>query len=706
MSDHLRLSSPASSSPRRAAISRPEWPWSSRRYTSPALHQSPPSSLGANSLWDQARPSSSSSSVTHLGASSSSSWHTSATSRHTTPSATMGFATQEESTRQWNFMGFEWTIREVHKLRDHIEGAPLDPDDGPQRLGEPRPPSEHNDFEILRQSPMLGDNKFKLEISETLLHEGEPPVPPKIPTLSLYITPLTVDFTHADYGLSACMMAAIKCQGDRTGERGARAEWVWEFWQNDWVFRQESEVWECPLPPLSELLRNPRIKDADSFVICVQIHCPVGPFIPQHPSIYYVPKDLLDGLEASLDNPNTGDVKFICLEKLAADAQLSPNLSSTEATSPGTRRSSSSASTHVPFPTKTTGRKRVIYAHSDILIRRSEYFATMLSSSFAEGERLVLGERTIYTVVVEEADFETMYWLLKFCYANWLLFTENDDPRAAVDGVGAGWSAKWLHAGGGEWDWKTFQKASSGDESTFDARSATSGSSIEVSSAKSKTFEAGTTPTLPASSVQPRIVSSASKQGLAANLPSASTPRQNPTTPRRQTPGSTNVMPMAMSGSSSAPRSKPVPIPVSQTNYSPSSHYPVSPRAPRSNTASTPDPHLHPTPAPRPASALSMYQTAHRYAMPGLASLALEHMMATITPQSSFALLLATSVWDELHLLIEDYVVEKWDEVSVSEEFEQCCQEVAGGEWGTDGGKTLAALFRRLRSPTGLYPRT
>jgi hypothetical protein len=28
----------------------------------------------------------------------------------------------------------------------------------------------------------------------------------------------------------------------------------------------------------------------------------------------------------------------------------------------------------------------------------------------------------------------------------------------------------------------------------------------------------------------------------------------------------------------------------------------------------------------------------------------------------------------------KDYVVEKWDEVSVADEFEQCCQEVAAGE--------------------------
>lgn len=59
---------------------------------------------------------------------------------------------------------------------------------------------------------------------------------------------------------------------------------------------------ECPLPPLSSLLENERIRDTDSFVICIQIHSPVGPFFPQQPSAAYVPKELLDGLEALLDN--------------------------------------------------------------------------------------------------------------------------------------------------------------------------------------------------------------------------------------------------------------------------------------------------------------------------------------------------------------------------------------------------------------------
>ena len=42
----------------------------------------------------------------------------------------------------------------------------------------------------------------------------------------------------------------------------------------------------------------------------------------------------------------------------------------------------------------------------------------MLSSSFAEnGSTLLPGERKLYTIVVEEADFVTVYWLLKYVYA-------------------------------------------------------------------------------------------------------------------------------------------------------------------------------------------------------------------------------------------------------------------------------------------------
>lgn len=330
-----------------------------------------------------------------------------------------------------------------------------------------------------------------------------------------------------------------------------------------------------------------------------------------------------------------------------------PSLITTPSVSPST------SGTNSPFSNYATGRKRIIYAHSDILIHRSEYFATMLSSSFSENAAVTNGERKVYNVVVEEADFETIYWLLKYCYANWLLFKQNDDPRVAVEGVGAGWSVKWLTDLRAEWDWKTFHKGGSGDD-VGDSRSATSGESLGVSSAvsHSKSAKSDNYHTNHISTTAVPIGPPANSPSK-STMPSSSVARHVPSHSGRRTsiPNTSNSVTLSVAGgSSNISRTKPsVPsIPRPNAFASSSSHYPVSPRSSQQRTITpTPDPHPHPTPTPGPASALSIYQTAHRYAMPNLAALALEHIMSTITPQSSFALLLATSLWDELHNLIE-----------------------------------------------------
>lgn len=609
---------------------------------------------------------------------------------------------QDETTRHWSFTAFEWVVRDVRKLRDFVErGTPQAKD--AEGSNENAETELRDSFEILNESPMLGDGKFKLEIARTPLSTDSIPGAATTPTLSLYVTCLMLDYANAEYELSASILAAIKCQDDRVGERRARANWIWENWQNEWAFRQENEVWEYPLPSLTTLLENPRIDQTDSFVICIQIHTPVGPFFPQHPSAYYVPRDLLDGLESSLDNSNTGDVQFVCLERMPQDLRQAHSSVSPSPSAHSLR--SSASSSYSPFQSHSTVRKRIIYAHSDIITRRSDYFSTMLSSSFSEN--MATSERKIYVITVEEADFVTIYWLLKWVYADWVLFTENDDPRAAVDGVGAGWSARWLNARNviGEWDWKTFSKTGSADELSVsgrdEVRSAASGESARSVGEGREPIDDKGKQTL-------RVNVSSSSSSMRSTpqrpAPSGKTPQSSPPASRSGNSISRRggaPIPIAIPNQSSSSRSKtaPLPIPVSAP------HYPLSPRNQRqhvhtSGVSSTPDPHAHPTPAPPPASALSMYQIAHRYGMPGLASLALEHIMSTITPQTSFALLLATSVWEELHSLIEDYVVEKWEEVSVSGEFERCCEEVASGEWGPDGGKTLMTLFRRLRSPT------
>ncbi|EMD40932.1 hypothetical protein CERSUDRAFT_80584 [Gelatoporia subvermispora B] len=632
--------------------------------------------------------------------------------------------TEESNIRQWSYAAFEWLVRDVHKLRDFVETSEL-----PEHTAEAGDVLESGaeGFEILKESPMLGDGKFKLEIAKLSQpytaenNEADPPFSGRtgFSTLALYITSLMVDYAHSDYEMQASIFVAIKCQDDRLGERGARTEWAWENWQNSWVFRQESEVWECPLPSLSSLLENPRIKETDSFVICVQIHSPVGPFYPQQPSAYYVPRDLLEGLEASLDNPNTGDVQFICLERMNTQAALSSTSpSSPTIPLPSGRRSASSQSSSVP---QIVARKRVIYAHSDILNRRSEYFATMLNSSFSENASNVLvpGERKVYTIVVEEADFTTVYWMLKWIYANWLLFRKDDDPREAVDGIGAGWSARNLNSAGtaDEWEWKTIHNGVSSESHSqgplSDTRSVTSAESARsgppnlagTPRGKEKQTVAGGqhSPTMRTTPSTGSRATSSSKPP-----PTLSPTRTTSTSTRRSgpsVPGSTSAMGVSPIVNQPSPPRGPQAIQVPRSpsggNFT-ASHHPLSPHAPRHRGSSRVDPHSHPTTPPQPASALCMYQLAHRYAMPGLAALALEHIMSTITPHSSFGVLLATSTWDELHSLVEDYVVDKWEDVSVSDEFEQCCEEVASGEWGPEGGRTLMALFRRLRSPNAM----
>lgn len=363
---------------------------------------------------------------------------------------------------------------------------------------------------------------------------------------------------------------------------------------------------------------------------------------------------------------DTGDVQFICLERKDSGELLdeTPESPSTEVTQ--SRRSSSSTGTHP----QSIARKRIIYAHSDILKRRSEYFATMLNSSFAEnltGTRIP-GERKMYTITVEEADFVTIYWLLKWVYANWLLFKEEDDPKAAVEGVGAGWSVKSIGNSADEWAWKSFSKSGFSDyhsESGNDARSAASGeSAVDTSRRREKSK-------LSAGPSQDNMRST----GATSNRPSPSTSKTSasarppPSPTRRSTSAPSNAgnpaaltvpmtTPTSPSNSRSSGKHVPVPISTSNTNYpTGAAHFPVSPRQQRQRSRPTPtpvaDPHPHPTPAPPPASALAMYQVGHRYQMPGLTALALEHMMSTITPSTSFALLLATAAWDELHSLVE-----------------------------------------------------
>jgi BTB/POZ domain len=297
-------------------------------------------------------------------------------------------------------------------------------------------------------------------------------------------------------------------------------------------------------------------------------------------------------------------------------------------------------------------RKRVIYAHSDILTRRSEYFATLLSSAFRESAGVLDRERgrTMHTIVVEEADFVSLFWLLKYLYCDWLLFREDDDPRAAVDGIGAGWSARWLSQGS-EWEWKTFSGTTGQFEDPADedsaAKSVTSdsvsaGSIISDGSRNGKAI--GLTPPIPPTSNRTPSRTSASSSLRPTTGHTAATRRPG------KLPLVTTNIPTATATvrSPSSSRSSP-PQPQQHSHF-----YPLSPSQGRVQTGRPPpDPHEHPTPTPTAASALSVYQLAHRYRIPGLQQLALEHMMSSLSARGAFPLLLATCFWAELNGMVQ-----------------------------------------------------
>ena len=64
---------------------------------------------------------------------------------------------------------FEWVVRDVHRLRDFIENpeasddVPGEPDEGDVTS------PETDEFEILKETPIIGDGKFKLEIGKSVL---------------------------------------------------------------------------------------------------------------------------------------------------------------------------------------------------------------------------------------------------------------------------------------------------------------------------------------------------------------------------------------------------------------------------------------------------------------------------------------------------------------------------------------------------------
>lgn len=458
-----------------------------------------------------------------------------------------------------------------------------------------------------------------------------------------------------------------------------------------------------------------------------------------------VPRSLMDGLEEMIDSAATGDVILIVRERgivvrQAVDGdetashmvplpvgQPMPALALPSATAAANE---SVVETQDDEGPEVVVRDRVLWAHSSILCSRSEFFRDMLGSHFLEGQSQTLhgGEhapadamptsatttwheqfgRRFKALRIPDADFTAAYWLLRYLYLEEVEFMEHEDVRSTLD-------EEWMILGGDHddergsgagkttrrplWEWRSINDIRHG--------AARQDQAIQVGGG----HELGAHPGTSGLYAGPRSVSSrhslhsmsstASGTETAVGTGGPASPTMTTTTPtgRRSAGGSYHdVSPYPRRPGEWDPRNRASvseSLPIAETRAEPRPDHGDS-----LGDALRRDPHPHPAKRASPASALGLYRLAHRYGQRGLCSLAKQHLVASLTPQSCFSILLATHLYADLHEPVKAYVLENWHLVCTTAEFERCCDEVSGGEWGSDAGRALRVFMRSLVSPS------
>lgn len=170
----------------------------------------------------------------------------------------------------------------------------------------------------------------------------------------------------------------------KSGREYGSTEYLWTH-SEKFNFQPNDDFIKVRLPILSEISQNPSIRASNEFTLCIRIEQEYGTAPTfQSDGRVTVPRDMIDAMAALIDVPNGADVKFICLEHEISE----------EGDDEGMR-----------------SRKRVIYANSQVLAARSSYFQDLFATSFQETSQ-VSSDR-FKTVLVESADFNTVYWMLR-----------------------------------------------------------------------------------------------------------------------------------------------------------------------------------------------------------------------------------------------------------------------------------------------------
>lgn len=209
---------------------------------------------------------------------------------------------------------------------------------------------------------------------------------PEIKSLTLYVGALYLENQAIDINYPADIFVGLRPIERNIGRKHAETKWLWEH-KGAYEFTRDREFYEIALPDLKAFLENPIVKENDALSLCIQIgSSPSVKPIFNLPKEVAMPTNLIHGLASLLDSP-TGDVKFVCLEQAPRDGDEHGNAG--------------------------MFRKRVLYAHSEILKARCEYFHDLLDGGFSESEARRTDSRHT-TILVDDAGFDTVYWLLRY----------------------------------------------------------------------------------------------------------------------------------------------------------------------------------------------------------------------------------------------------------------------------------------------------
>ncbi len=498
-----------------------------------------------------------------------------------------------------------------------------------------------------------------------------------------------------DHELPTAIMIGLRPARASVGTQPfANDSWLWRHFAQH-TFDHERDYFDChDLPSLSELLCIPAVAKADAVALTVQVvtgpglahavrraegQMPAKVLFPQ-PDTCHVPRSLVDSLVGLLDCSRTGDVRIIVRERglvLSGSGGGDGEISASQVLPYpiGTPWSSS-----LPETAEVVVRDRILYAHSAVLKARSCYFASMLDSDYSEVNAQSSqagvhgGWRGLATLTIPDADYATVYWMLRFLYAGEVSFVEDEDVKEAImsedlavasaahiakQSDGSGSATAFLHRWTRVGDLVAYEEqlynetmeraqqlslaeASVSREdgpstSTLSSRRSTGSMNAQETPASPRAADSAAGPSAPtyASSRGTRFASSSSSVSSHAD----------------------NLFRAASGGTSQmGARERHVSEPGA---YLEQSNHPNADLWADADAADFDDPHVHPSePLPPPASALAMYKLAHRYGQTELTELTKRHLIASLMPGNAFAVLLATSLYSDVHIGVRDYVCE------------------------------------------------